>query len=616
MKLNKLTIKNFKGLKSFEFVPAGGSAIVRGANGTGKTTIYDAINWLFFGKDSTDAEKFGIRPVGCDKEASTEVSAELAGDDRPVTIKKTLVEKWVKPRGQAEEVYKGTETTTEWNGVPVKREEWNANVSALFNGADEAVVKICTNTAQFFRLKWQMQRELLTSIAGEPTDEELAFGPGGEEVAEYLRELDGRKEAEYRAHLKSEIKKLSEKAVGIPARIEELTGMKKQPNHDAEAQLEQTKAEIEEVKKAIAGEKEARAAIEAEAAGVQKEINELSDRIFTAQRKAKQEAAERADKLAAAERDIRTLQKMQADGDSAYKALLGQKDALISEWETATAESYTGDGICPHCGQPLPAEMLEKSLAKFNTEKAERIKSIETRGADLNERIKYAEGSNTKRKAEIAAKEADVANLKAEVEGYKPADVSGLEKQKQELRDRLAGMQANSTAANLIERQQELMRKADVLKADAGVYTFNADIDKRVEQLREEQHSIAATIAKLEGAQYRAEQYSRKKIQAVEDRVNSLFTNVRFKMFEYTIDGNPVDTCKATVNGVDYQDLNTASKVNAGLEIISAFSKHYGIEAPVVIDNRESVTRILETGLQTFSLVVAPEETELKVINQ
>jgi hypothetical protein len=87
-------------------------------------------------------------------------------------------------------------------------------------------------------------------------------------------------------------------------------------------------------------------------------------------------------------------------------------------------------------------------------------------------------------------------------------------------------------------------------------------------------------------------------------------------MFEYTIDGNPVDTCKATVNGVDYQDLNTASKVNAGLEIISAFSKHYGIEAPVVIDNRESVTRILETGLQTFSLVVAPEETELKVINQ
>ena len=615
MKINKLTIKNFKGLKSFEFVPAGGSVLVRGANGTGKTTLYDAINWLFFGKDSTDAEKFGIRPVGGDREAATEVSAELAGDGRPVSIRKTLVEKWVKPRGQAEEVYKGTETTTEWNGMPVKRDEWNANVSALFNGADESIVKICTNAAQFFRLKWVQQRALLCGIAGEPTDEELADGPDGADVAEYLRELDGRKKEEYKAQLRSELKKLREKAEGIPVRIDELSGMKKQPNPEAEKQLESTQAEIKEVQKAIDGDRDARAGIEAEAASVQQEINKLSDRIFTAQRKARQEEAELTDKHAAAERDLRNLQKMQADGETAYKALLGQKSALVSEWHTASATTYTGDGICPHCGQPLPPEMADKSLAKFNTEKAERIKSIETRGADLNGKIQAAEESAAKRAVEIAAKEEELASLKASIENYKPADVSGLEKQKQELRAKLEGMQASNSAAGLVERLQELLKKADELKKEAGVFTFNANIDKRIEELREEHHGIAANIARLEGAQYRAEQYERKKIKAVEERVNALFQNVRFKMFDYTVDGNPVDTCKATICGVDYQDLNTASKVNAGLEIISAFSKHYGVEAPVVIDNRESVTNIHDTGLQTISLVVAPESGELQVIN-
>lgn len=52
MKLLKLTLNNFKGIRNFEISPNGKSATVYGDNGTGKTTLADAQHWLLFGSDS------------------------------------------------------------------------------------------------------------------------------------------------------------------------------------------------------------------------------------------------------------------------------------------------------------------------------------------------------------------------------------------------------------------------------------------------------------------------------------------------------------------------------------------------------------------------------------
>ena len=52
MKLLNLKISNFKGIRSFELPLNGGSAIVSGTNGAGKTSLFDAYSWLLFGKDS------------------------------------------------------------------------------------------------------------------------------------------------------------------------------------------------------------------------------------------------------------------------------------------------------------------------------------------------------------------------------------------------------------------------------------------------------------------------------------------------------------------------------------------------------------------------------------
>lgn len=87
-------------------------------------------------------------------------------------------------------------------------------------------------------------------------------------------------------------------------------------------------------------------------------------------------------------------------------------------------------------------------------------------------------------------------------------------------------------------------------------------------------------------------------------RINAKFKFVTFRLFEYTLDGNPVETCIPLVDGVPYGSANTAGQVNAGLDIINALCDFYGICAPIFIDNRESVNEIIPVASQIINLVV------------
>ena len=62
MKLTKLELLNFKGLKSFA-IDFNGDVVIRGDNATGKTTVFDSVCWLLFGKDSLDRADFEIKTL-------------------------------------------------------------------------------------------------------------------------------------------------------------------------------------------------------------------------------------------------------------------------------------------------------------------------------------------------------------------------------------------------------------------------------------------------------------------------------------------------------------------------------------------------------------------------
>ena len=69
-------------------------------------------------------------------------------------------------------------------------------------------------------------------------------------------------------------------------------------------------------------------------------------------------------------------------------------------------------------------------------------------------------------------------------------------------------------------------------------------------------------------------------------------------------------TVNEIYSGSDYwmTFLNTASKINAGLDIINAICRHEGISAPVFIDRAESVNEIMNTASQSVRLIVSQDK--------
>ena len=53
MKLTELLLENFQGIRSLSVKPNGLNISLYGTNGSGKTTVFNALTWLLFDKAST-----------------------------------------------------------------------------------------------------------------------------------------------------------------------------------------------------------------------------------------------------------------------------------------------------------------------------------------------------------------------------------------------------------------------------------------------------------------------------------------------------------------------------------------------------------------------------------
>jgi exonuclease SbcC len=124
---------------------------------------------------------------------------------------------------------------------------------------------------------------------------------------------------------------------------------------------------------------------------------------------------------------------------------------------------------------------------------------------------------------------------------------------------------------------------------------------------------MAQELASLEGVEYSIEQFTKAKMDMLEARINGRFKLVRFKMFEDQINGGQVEACTTLISGVPFDNANNAARIQAGLDIINTLSDHYGVCAPVWVDNRESVIDLPETKSQLINLVVSESHKKLTV---
>ena len=134
----------------------------------------------------------------------------------------------------------------------------------------------------------------------------------------------------------------------------------------------------------------------------------------------------------------------------------------------------------------------------------------------------------------------------------------------------------------------------------------------RIEELKKEERELANQIQEYEALKDMMENFTKEKITLLESTINEHFEVVNFKLFETQKNGGLKEVCYATVNGVPFSDLNSAMKINAGLDIIKTLMKFYDVQAPVFIDNKETINNLIEIDTQLISLIVSADK-KLKV---
>ncbi len=646
--IKSLTLTNWRGERSRTTLFDPIITTISGGNGLGKSRHFDAFMWLLFGKDKEDRKDFNIKTV-VDGQPLMKTECEVIGvlnvDGEDITLRRAFVEDWVKPRGQVEQVFKGNKTECYWNETPVNVTEYQKRVNTII---DDSVFKMVTNPLFFASMPWKNQREQLFQLAGTVTDQEIANSKP--EFSALLDKISGKSFSDFKSELAARKKHLKSDLAEIQPRIDQTQRLMPEMTDFAtlEEEVARIEAEIEKVDKAM---NDATERVRQQYEAIQErqsKINALKSLrqqiLFDAQSKAKEEAfnansnrRELEEQIKAVKREIHGYVQDEISANNKLKKLqermqylITESDALRSDWYKENEATYNGETKCSCCGQELPDAMKAEALAHFNQYKQARLDEITRNGKNFKAEIEDAKkqiseieqdkdnaiSSAKVKEEELHALENQLATLsevkQVEIIPDNIKEYSDLTKQITDLEATLEAGTEKVDTSEYQERKKELSCNRDEVKARLADRERIEQFKKQIANLEAKGKDLAQQIADAEREEYTAQQFTKAKIDECEKRINGLFTMVTFRLFDYTIEDtkkeNPIETCIPLVNGVPFAVANTASQVNAGLDIINALTSFYGVKAPIFIDNRESVNEIIPTQSQVINLVVTDDK--------
>ena len=637
IRIKRLALENFKCHRNLVLDLNGGNASIYGDNATGKTSIYDALTWLLFGKDShgNGEKNIEIKPLGEDGDvrdhnAVTAVEAVLLVNGEEVTLRRTYQEVWSTKRGRAEATYDGNTSEYYVDGVPCKKYAFTEKVDSLVN---EDTFRMLTSVSHFADgISWQARREVLFRVANVAGDREIMLGD--EKFFPLIEGMGKLSLEDYKKKLLSDKRAYVGAKTDIPARISEC----QKTIEDVEGMdFGAARAKVE----ALSVEKDA---LEAEllsierntaAEGKRMEIREVQLELTALDNENK---AYRASQMAGAP-DMAgmraALARMQGQHSAKLRTVASERAYIESldrdiasarsRWIAVNGESFAG-GNCPTCGQALPAAQLKAATDSFEAQKKKRLGEIEqTANANKASRVAALDRITSaeveiadlerlmEKQAEALAKVESNAVAIVDIEGYtetRAAIQARITALNGELMDIMSGTSA--ARAKLIGQISEIKNEIASWNVYLGKESLLEYSRKRVEELQEDARNAAEKLDAIEAILFLIDEYSRYKTQFVEDSINSMFRIARFRLFREQANGGVEDRCDVVLDGVPYININSGAKINVGIDIINTLSRAYGVTVPLFVDNAESVTNLEKSECQIIRLVVSENDKKLR----
>lgn len=646
LKLISLDLENFKGIKSFSLNANGENIKVFGENATGKTTIFDAFVWLLFDKDSQNKKQFSIKTLDDGKEVhglNHSVEAQFLLNDIVINLRKVYTETWTKKRGSAMKEFTGHSTDYCIDGVPAKKKEYEEKVSSIVS---EDVFKLLTSPSYFNdQLHWKERRKTLLDICGDITDQEVISN--NKNLDKLVPILNQRDIEKHRLVIASKKKEINDEIDRIPVRIDEI-------NHNLPdvkgIDEKKVKSDIEH-QKFLKTQKEdeiSRIRNGTEIAEKQKHMREIESILLEIKNKHNTENQDKVNDKQRLFYDVKNkvdnltnqVENLQRQIQSERNNLQYQEDTIQkvrNEWHTINDKEFhfEHDENCPTCNQSLPLEQIEEAQSKaksyFNTKKSMELEGTSEHGIRLKNQCESIKSRIDKLQQEKNDKDAELQDVTKrkdqvlnELEELK-ANTSKVEDNTEYASKVNESVEVEQEIKELKENAQITIDKihAEIIEVKTAIETHEDDLQQlkqhenskvRVDELKEQERTLATEYEKLEGELFLTEEFIRGKVQMLESKINSKFKFARFKLFETQVNGGLNEVCETTFEGVPYSSgLNNAARINVGLDIINTLSDHYNFSAPIFIDNRESVTKLIDTDAQIISLVVSDKDKKLRI---
>lgn len=648
MKILSLTLENFRSIKNLTVNFDGKDADVLGANGTGKTTIANAICWLLIDRPATEESDFTPKTEGTHGlNHKAEMTVELA-DGQRMTLAKDFYEKWTRKRGSSTEEFTGNVTDYYVDGVKSKKKEYTEVLETVC-GIDLERVKMLMVLGYFAdTMKTDEKRRILFEMAGEFDDTAVIAANEALEGIEDFFLMPGTEDKHYTVEQWKKIaaeqkKKLNKDLETLPARIDEASKNVAENVEVADAlnaelnRLEEKKAALEEQKRSLSTEDGKQEAIRAALAGLEVDLAKKRAAYIEQSAAANKELNAEIDRKIKDKREIAdkldALKRKHEEFRRTFTQIQEERKALMEAYAAVSARQWDAEEeICPTCHQPLPPEQVEELRAAFNEKKSAEKEDINRQGqACSKDKINACAAELETQAADIAEMENTVREMENGIGSLKaiittPPPFEETEEYKEitarmeELRDRQRIREsATDGTSNAYDRDiaaiKEEIAAVNLRMAKAQ---SSEDSRKRVGELKQELKHTAEQMEYIEHGIHLCEEFTRTKARMVTDSINAHFKFIRFRLFRNQINGGLREVCEPMVENkagewVEYRSANYAAQVNAKLDIVSTLGKHYGVHLPIVMDQGESVTEPLAVDEQMIRLIVSAKDKEIRV---
>lgn len=669
IRLKKLRLLNFKGIRTLEIDFEGKMTSIFAANGKGKSTILDAFSWVLFGKDRKDRKPSGKSSFGLKTYDENnvvipriphEVETIIEIDGEQVTLRRTFNEKWTKKRGEMEEHFDGNEEDRFFNDVPCSVDEWSEKIASI---CPESVFRLITSPECFNAQKMEVKRKMLIQMAGGVRDEDIA--KGNDSFTELLSLMKDKTLEDLKKEVKSKKTRVKAEIDSIPDRIDELQrDMPEAEDWDKlSTEVSKKEEEVADLVDKVMSEAKRREEIDNRKLETTERLHEIrnkiqirshaiSDNAFVEYREYQLTRNSLIDEKKTLTKTIEItgerIKRLEAD----YAAAMVSRGKMLREYDALKAKvknlkeeclDFSEDDFkCPTCGRTFDLDQIETKQAEMRARFEEQRKAkLDVVAGEINDNVSRGKRNNETKtlllkeiedcKQKIADSKKRITEIdssEALKKNYTPPDVTPLIEADEEIRklreeERKLTSEIAPQTSDDESMRADLTSKRDSLRMEINELQqrlFKRDeLDrktKRIKDLTKQLQQQSQELSILEKLEFTIMNFAKARIDAVEDKINSMFGIVRFRLFDRQINGAEIETCDATLNGVPYSDCSHAEKINMGLDIINAISSFKDVTAPIFIDNAESICNIHNTKAQIIRLVVSPKDQELKIVNE